>query len=532
MSVAFIIDNHKPPHKYHFNVVKEAALNNNKVVVLVSTQTQENISYEQSIKLWDLYKTKLPKNIDIIPFSNKSFFKGTNIDDKNTSQFREAINNRNIDIAETFVPDGFTLIQIFEKLGNTVHENLEKQKFNRLSYYEQYYKQLSPSEFKVKKAEDSIIIENIMVETIDLNELNNQEIKYWALHADLLKLMEKHPEKFNKLLQKLSGERKEALKYFKDILQRKDLNENATYSDHINYKSKIKELTKYMIDQGNIITPLPKVVFKNGNQENAKNFFGKTAYYDPATMTIVLYTEGRHPKDIVRSFAHEMIHHIQNLENRLDNINTTNTQEDDYLNDIEAEANLKGTMTFRNWTDSLNEIGEANITPYKWSEENNDDMVIEVSFETESGLEYNVELQRDFYMGTPVLDVEFAAGMVDPDTGGTMSSKVITNRGELFKVMSTIVDIVKHYVNNTEAQGVIYSPTKKGDETISTNQRNSLYKAFLKKQVPGIKFKQDSNYIVALLPEYEELDERKKAKDPFGLNAYAIELARGLEENK
>jgi hypothetical protein len=50
-----------------------------------------------------------------------------------------------------------------------------------------------------------------------------------------------------------------------------------------------------------------------------------------------------------------MIHHIQNLEGRLGDISTTNTQEDDNLNDIEAEANLKGTMTFRNWTDSLNE---------------------------------------------------------------------------------------------------------------------------------------------------------------------------------
>ena len=46
---------------------------------------------------------------------------------------------------------------------------------------------------------------------------------------------------------------------------------------------------------------------------------------------------------------------MQNLEDRLGNIQTTNTQEDDNLNNIEAEANLKGTMTFRNWTDSLNE---------------------------------------------------------------------------------------------------------------------------------------------------------------------------------
>lgn len=134
-----------------------------------------------------------------------------------------------------------------------------------------------------------------------------------------------------------------------------ELNENASYSQHIDVKQKIKELTQHMLDKGMNISPLPKVVFKHGDAENAKQFLGKTAYYNPETMEIVLYTEGRHPKDIVRSFSHEMIHHIQNLEDRLGNVTTTNTQEDDHLNDIEAEANLKGTMTFRNWTDSLQE---------------------------------------------------------------------------------------------------------------------------------------------------------------------------------
>ena len=137
--------------------------------------------------------------------------------------------------------------------------------------------------------------------------------------------------------------------------QKESLNENASYSSDIDYKEHIKELTKYMIEDGWNILPLPKVVFKHGDSENARDFFGKTAYYDPNTKTIVLYTEGRHPKDIVRSFSHEMVHHEQNLEGRLGDIYTTNTQEDDKLNDIEKEANLNGTMTFRNWTDSLQE---------------------------------------------------------------------------------------------------------------------------------------------------------------------------------
>jgi len=148
----------------------------------------------------------------------------------------------------------------------------------------------------------------------------------------------------------------------KTIMRKKDfktstpviaINENASYSKDIDYKKHILELTKHMLDKGMNIKPLPKVIFNDGDVENAREFLGRTAYYNPNNNTIVLYTEGRHPKDIVRSFAHEMIHHIQNLEGRLENISTTNTHEDDHLNDIEAEANLKGTMTFRNWTDTL-----------------------------------------------------------------------------------------------------------------------------------------------------------------------------------
>jgi hypothetical protein len=134
---------------------------------------------------------------------------------------------------------------------------------------------------------------------------------------------------------------------------KENINENAIPS--INIAQKCAELTQHMIDKGYNIQPLPAVKFIGDDVENAGNFLGKTAYYDPEERMIVLYTYGRHPKDIVRSFAHEMIHHMQNLENRLEDITTTDTTEDDSLNDLEKEANLKGTMTFRNWTDSLKE---------------------------------------------------------------------------------------------------------------------------------------------------------------------------------
>jgi hypothetical protein len=149
--------------------------------------------------------------------------------------------------------------------------------------------------------------------------------------------------------------RKEASKAKTQRLKKQKLNEHASYTDNINIPKRIAEFTNHMLDKGMNIEPLPTLEFIDGDSENAKDFLGKTAYYDPDAKHIVLYTEGRHPKDIVRSYAHEMIHHIQNLEGRLGNITTTNTTEDDNLTKLEQEANLKGTMTFRGWTDSIKE---------------------------------------------------------------------------------------------------------------------------------------------------------------------------------
>ena len=117
-------------------------------------------------------------------------------------------------------------------------------------------------------------------------------------------------------------------------------------------KEYIGSLLEYMLDQKMNITPLPEVKLRKDDVA-ANNFFGKTAYYDPNNKEIVLYVKGRHNKDIVRSFSHEMIHHMQNIENRLDNIKTQNTNEDDRLLKLEKEAYLLGNIIFRNWEDSL-----------------------------------------------------------------------------------------------------------------------------------------------------------------------------------
>ena len=143
--------------------------------------------------------------------------------------------------------------------------------------------------------------------------------------------------------------KKEASKKKTQRLKKQKLNEVL---DPINFDFNplIQSLTKSMENDGLQLKPYPKVKFIHTDFKNADNFFGKTAYYNPNTNEVVLYTLGRHPKDILRSYAHELVHVHQNHEDRLNNIETDNVNADSELEQIEREAYETGNIMFRSWT--------------------------------------------------------------------------------------------------------------------------------------------------------------------------------------
>jgi hypothetical protein len=138
---------------------------------------------------------------------------------------------------------------------------------------------------------------------------------------------------------------------------KKKLNEcyDPNQSIERNVKDYLFSLTNYMIDKfKETIKPLPTVILLDNEEENFKKVLGRTGYYEPDTMQIIIYTKGRHPKDIIRSFAHEMIHHKQNIEKRLpDVIATENINEDDELASLEKEAYTEGNMVMREWENKI-----------------------------------------------------------------------------------------------------------------------------------------------------------------------------------
>jgi hypothetical protein len=299
----------KPPTKGHFEVV-EKALNDfpeiDEFIIYVGGGERDGINQAQSILIWEIYQTYLPMKVKIEPSK---------------------------------APIGDII-----RLGKN---NLQDEVYFIIGGREGREDDMKDIESRTKNIEEKYPNMKIKVTQTPDQGISGTNARQAAKvsYEDFIKFI---PNELS------DSEKEEVYNIVKPSIK-EGLNENASYGKDIDVKGKIMQLTQHMLDKGYNIEPLPTVEFVDGDSDNARDFLGKTAYYNPENQTITLFTEGRHPKDIVRSFSHEMIHHIQYLEDRLGDITTTNTQEDDNLNNIEAEANLKGTMTFRNWTDSLNE---------------------------------------------------------------------------------------------------------------------------------------------------------------------------------
>lgn len=100
-----------------------------------------------------------------------------------------------------------------------------------------------------------------------------------------------------------------------------------------------------------------KVIYITKAVDNSADPFGKTAHYNPETSEVTLFTLNRHPKDILRSFAHELTHHAQHCRGDFEGQDVSTeegyAQKNPLLRKAEEEAYLNGGMLVRDWTDTL-----------------------------------------------------------------------------------------------------------------------------------------------------------------------------------
>ena len=103
---------------------------------------------------------------------------------------------------------------------------------------------------------------------------------------------------------------------------------------------------------------VPRTLLVN-NKDHAKLILGGTGSYDGKNKVIRLFVADRHPKDVLRTFAHEVIHHWQHENGQLDELykdpeaekDPQYAQNDPHLRKMEQQAYLLGNMLFRDWED-------------------------------------------------------------------------------------------------------------------------------------------------------------------------------------
>jgi len=105
-------------------------------------------------------------------------------------------------------------------------------------------------------------------------------------------------------------------------------------------KDLVSEFMKHVMDELHL-EKLPKITLSNDSQEaiDLRSWGG----YRPSTKSIHIITAKRHPADIFRTLAHELVHYKQDLESRL------KPESGETGSDDENEANSRAAVIMRNF---------------------------------------------------------------------------------------------------------------------------------------------------------------------------------------
>jgi cytidyltransferase-like protein len=397
----------KPPHKGHFAAVKKLLEQADQVVVLISPKTREGVTADESVAIWELYKTLLDGSVEIrvaaespvkeayrVAESNpdtkfilaagkgeddrfktataklpnvKSIDVG-NFEGTNATDLRVALQSNNEDAIKQYLPDEVNIADFLHALSKKVKVNtdatpvdVDLQEINHQTTDDTFAAYVAQHETSIENAAQQFNIPipdvryafqagNMVVLSDDvLNNLENKNYKGEEVEGPAM-VLNYDKDKYYLVCgaDKIKGESSKVLMGVLDLEGPKPWPLKEVKRLNESETGTIGEFIKFAIKNLEIQNP-PRNLALSYDTNKAKEMrsFG---YFDPNSNKIWVYCGNRNMGDILRTLAHELVHRKQDEDGRI------NYESGKTGSEIENEANAKAGVLLRDFGKQHEEI--------------------------------------------------------------------------------------------------------------------------------------------------------------------------------
>ena len=394
----------KPPHKAHFENALKLCKNADRLIIFIGAKVREGvpITAEQSKQIWEIYKKYLPKPVEIRisssspisdiykiiaepDFSDIKFIVGRSAEKDDDKKFAWLLKNQakfpNVSLKVLpLVADrddakfsASTLRKSIEiiKKGNWMPSCLDQKDAGDVL------------DILIKPLEKEALREEMkskMVKVLDEAVASITEDSAGTLISPTAVVSSENKERLSQLYVKLKQEYGDTfrvqfngcsiyinVKYQSDTKSqnycpdycisegeekdRGDVLYGTGGSKEFDWSGNAASMIGFFRKNGLKLDPLPEIILKKEPQRDG--LLDKTGNYDPKTNVIEIYTAGRHPRDVMRTLAHELYHVHQNECGKVGKVSTEKVSRDTDLMELEGECYREGNLLYRQWLESL-----------------------------------------------------------------------------------------------------------------------------------------------------------------------------------
>ena len=405
----------KPPHIGHYKVVKQLSTLADEVIVLISPNSRDGVSAEESFAVWQLYAPFLDSNVsfkiaaespvseayDVIKnnpdqkfivafgkgegdrfnqiktsgkYNNASIYDAGSAEEGISATYlRNALRWKNSKEIEKYIPKDVDVEEFKNALSIATPEKLQESpplEFEQDDYQDYILTQrdkiekaaayfnlpIPDMEYAFNAGTPVVLGDDIWSKLQNTNSYSIDNLEHAIRYAhdkrikvkpyiEAIKNGEELPlplvlcysqDKYYLVGGEVILALYKALKIIPTVLQATlnlQINENK-----VQKKSQIAEFVKFAINELGI-QKLPTVKFSyDTNESQEKSTFG---YFDPNANHIWIYIKNRNTADILRTLAHELVHHKQGEDNRIKQGSGETGSE------IEDEANAQAGVLLR-----------------------------------------------------------------------------------------------------------------------------------------------------------------------------------------